>query len=156
LKSYGTELELSAAMSNKFKIDYSFGYTHATFTDLVIPDNGKEIDLSGNHQLFTPEVTSMLAAQYSTGLSRRNSDLKFVLRAEWQYLGRHYFDLANIIEQSPYSLFNTRFGITGKKFEIMFWGRNITNQEFISYAYNFGATHLGDPMNWGITFRKNF
>tara|TARA_B110000503_G_scaffold122828_2_gene187829 strand:+ start:19294 stop:20856 length:1563 start_codon:yes stop_codon:yes gene_type:complete len=155
LKSYGTELELSAAITNKFKLDYSFGYTHATFTDLVVPDNGNEVDLSGNRQLFTPEATSMLAAQYSFGFGS-NSNLKFVARAEWQYLGRQYFDLSNTTEQSPYSLLNTRFGVVGKNIEIMFWGRNLTDQEVISYAYNFGATRLDDPMNWGFTLRKNF
>lgn len=155
LKSYGTELELSAAITSKFKLDYSFGYTHATFTDLVVPDNGSEIDLSGNRQLFTPEVTSMLAAQYSIGFGG-NSDLKFIVRAEWQYLGRQYFNLENTLEQSPYSLLNTRFGVQGKSFELMFWGRNLADQKYISYAYNFGATRLGDPMNWGVTFRKRF
>ena len=155
LKSTGLELELSAAIANKFKLEYNFGYTHATFTDLVVPNEGEELDLSGNHQLFSPEATSMLAAQYSFGL-RKTSAIQFVARAEWQYLGRQYFDLANTIEQSPYSLLNTRFGVVGKSFEIMLWGRNLTDQEYISYAYNFGATRLGDPMNWGITFRKNF
>jgi len=155
LESMGTELELSAAITNKFQLDYSFGYTHATFTDLVVPENGSEIDLSGNRQLFTPEATSMLAAQYSFDLVPA-SKLKFVARAEWQYLGRQYFNLENTLEQSPYSLLNTRFGIQGKSFELMFWGRNLADQKYISYAYNFGATRLGDPMNWGVTFRKRF
>lgn len=70
----------------------------------------------------------MLAAQYSFGLGK-TSAIQFVARAEWQYLGRQYFDLANTIEQSPYSLLNTRFGVVGKSFEIMFWGRNLTDQE---------------------------
>jgi iron complex outermembrane receptor protein len=38
----------------------------------------------------------------------------------------------------------------------MFWGRNLTDQKYISYAYNFGAAHMGDPKNWGVTVRKNF
>ena len=152
---FADSLELSAAITNGFKLDYSFGYTHATFTDLLVPDNGGEVDLSGNRQLFTPEFTSMLAVQYSIGFGG-NSDLKFIARAEWQYLGQQYFNLENTIEQGPYSVLNTRFGIEGKSFELMFWGRNLADQKYISYAYNFGATRLGDPMNWGMTLRKNF
>jgi iron complex outermembrane receptor protein len=155
LQSVGAELELSATLIKNLQLDYSFGYTHATFTDLVVPDNGEEIDLSGNHQLFSPDLTSMLAAQYSFDLVK-SAHLKFVVRFEWQYLGRQYFDLANEIEQSPYSLLNTRLGVAGKSFEVMFWGRNLTDQHYISYAYNFGATHLGDPQNWGVTVRKSF
>ncbi len=155
LQSVGAEIELSATLIKNLQLDYSFGYTHATFTDIVVPDNGEEIDLSGNYQLFSPDVTSMLAAQYSFDLVK-SAHLKFVARVEWQYLGRQYFDLANEIEQSPYSLLNTHLGVAGKSFEVMFWGRNLTDQHYISYAYNFGAAHLGDPKNWGITLRKSF
>jgi iron complex outermembrane receptor protein len=97
----------------------------------------------------------MLAVQYSFDLVS-SAHLKFVVRGEWQYLGRQYFNLENTIVQSPYNLLNTRLGVAGKSFEVMFWGRNLTDQKYISYAYNFGATHLGDPKNWGVTVRKSF
>lgn len=155
LRSVGAELEASATLIKNLQLDYNFGYTHATFTDLKVPNNGEEVDLSGNRQLFTPDVTSNLAAQYNIDLVK-SSQLKFVIRFEWQYLGRHYFDLANEIEQSSYSLLNTRLGVAGKSFEVMFWGRNLTDERYISYAYDFGAAHLGDPQNWGVTIRKEF
>jgi iron complex outermembrane receptor protein len=72
------------------------------------------------------------------------------------YIGTEYFDLANNIKQSPYSLLNTRVGLSGRNFEVMFWGRNLTDEEYIAYAYDFGATHLGSPRNWGVTIRKSF
>jgi len=67
------------------------------------------------------------------------------------YLGKQYFDLANNISQSPYHLLNTRFGIAANNFEVMFWGRNITDKNYISYAYDFGAVHLGNPRTYGVT-----
>ncbi|HEX5170408.1 MAG TPA: hypothetical protein VFW11_14625, partial [Cyclobacteriaceae bacterium] len=78
------------------------------------------------------------------------------VRGEWMYFGTEYFDLANNIKQSPYSLLNTRVGLAGRDFEVMFWGRNLTDQTYIAYAYDFGATHLGDPKNWGVTISKRF
>jgi len=67
------------------------------------------------------------------------------------YLGDTYFDLSNNIHQSPYSLLNTRFGITTKHFELMLWGRNLTDKKYIAYAYDFGAVHLGNPYTYGVT-----
>jgi iron complex outermembrane receptor protein len=66
-------------------------------------------------------------------------------------LGQQYFDLANAIKQNPYSLFNARFGVACRHFEMMVWGRNLGNKKYISYAYDFGAVHLGNPFTFGAT-----
>jgi iron complex outermembrane receptor protein len=97
----------------------------------------------------------MLALQYGFDLGTKH-DLKILARGEWMYIGTEYFDLANNIKQSPYSLLNARVGLAGKGFEIMFWGRNLTDEKYIAYAYDFGATHLGNPKNWGVTIVKSF
>jgi len=78
------------------------------------------------------------------------------VRGEWMLLGDQYFDLANTIKQSSYNVFNTRVGIVYRKFEVMFWGRNLGDEKYIAYAYDFGATHLGNPRNYGVTVRKTF
>jgi iron complex outermembrane receptor protein len=71
-------------------------------------------------------------------------------------LGKQYFDLANTISQPRYSVFNTRLGVVVRKFEVMFWGRNLFDETYIAYAYDFGATHLGNPENYGVSLRVNF
>jgi iron complex outermembrane receptor protein len=38
----------------------------------------------------------------------------------------------------------------------MFWMRNVTNKNYVAYAYDFGAAHLGNPKNYGVTIRKSF
>ena len=155
LTSKGVELELSANILDGLQINYNVGYTDAEYTSLTIPQNGAEVNLKGNKQIFTPEITSMLALQYSYSLGTKR-DLKIVARGEWIYIGTEYFDLANNIKQSPYNLLNTRIGLAGRDFEVMFWGRNLSDEKYIAYAYDFGATHLGDPKNWGLTFVKRF
>jgi iron complex outermembrane receptor protein len=148
LTSKGAELEFAATPVKGFEAEYNFGYTDATYKTLKLSQNGSETDLAGKRQIFTPDVTSMLALQYSYPVGDK---LKLVVRGEWMYLGKQYFDLANTIEQSPYSLFNTRFGIAMKHIEIMFWVRNIGDKKYISYAYDFGAVHLGNPRTYGVT-----
>lgn len=136
-------------------VDYSFGYTHATYNSLKLSENNAEVNLAGKRQIFTPDVTSMLAAQYSFETGRKKNTQLFV-RGEWKYLGSQYFDEANTIEQNPYSIFNTRVGINLKKFSIIFWGKNLADKKYILYAYDFGAVHLGDPETYGVTVSLKF
>ena len=148
-------MEFAATPLKGFEVEYNFGYTHATYEKLKLSQNGSETDLAGKRQIFTPDVTSMLALQYSYPIGSRQ-EFKLVVRGEWMYLGTQYFDLANTIEQSPYSLFNTRFGVSTKHIDVMFWCRNIGDEKYIAYAYDFSAVHLGNPRTYGVTLTARF
>ena len=150
LVSKGVEAELFTQPVKGLELGYAFGYTHARFKSLKIAQNGSSIDLARKHQIFTPDLTSMLSVQYSYPFGGPQQ-LKAVVRGEWKYLGTTYFDLANNITQSPYNLLNLRAGIAAKNFELMLWERNATDTRYFSYAYDFGATRLGDPRTYGAT-----
>lgn len=155
LLSKGGELELAAAPVKGLEIDYSFGYTNARYTSLKVAQNGEVVNLNNNKQIYTPNTTSMLAAQYTYAIGKKHS-WQLIGRAEWKYLGTEYFDLANTIRQWPYSLINLRAGVSTKCFDIFLWSRNTGNQKYIAYAYDFGAVHLGDPATYGATARFKF
>lgn len=155
LTSKGAELEINALPVKGLDVDYSFGYTHATYNSLKLSENNAEVNLAGKRQIFTPDVTSMLALQYSIEIGKRKNTQLFA-GGEWKYLGKQYFDLANTIQQNPYSIFNTRFGVNLKKLSIIFWGRNLADKKYILYAYDFGAVHLGDPKTYGATVAVKF
>jgi iron complex outermembrane receptor protein len=155
LTSKGGELELAATPARGLQVEYNFGYTNAEYKTLKLAQNGSVVDLDGKKQIFTPEITSMLALQYGYDLGT-SQHLKLVARGEWMYLGKQYFDLANSISQKAYSLLNTRFGITSRHFDLMFWGRNLGDKKYIAYAYDFGAVHLGNPKTYGVTLTANF
>ncbi len=152
LTSKGAEIELAALPVRGLEINYQAGFTDAEYKTLKVPQNGGEVDLAGKKQLFTPDMTSMLALQYQFAVSRKPF-IQLMARGEWQYLGEQYFDLANKIRQSPYNLLNTRTGIITRYVDLLFWARNIGNRKYISYAYDFGAVHLGNPETWGFTLR---
>ncbi|WP_184545827.1 TonB-dependent receptor [Mucilaginibacter sp. FT3.2] len=155
LSSKGAELELNATPVKGLEFDYNFGYTHARYTDLAIGNNGAIVDLKGNKQIYTPNVTSMLALQYGYALGT-SQKMRLVARGEWRYLGDQYFDLANTIEQKGYSKFNARVGIDTKNYSLFLWESNIANKKAIDYAYDFGATHLGNPRTYGVSLIANF
>jgi iron complex outermembrane receptor protein len=150
LTSKGIELE-SHALLNGFQLDYNFGYTDANFKDLKLAQYGSEVDLAGKKQIFTPDVTSMFAAQYGTTISKKNQ-LKITFRGEWKYIGKQYFDLGNNISQNSYNLLNSSVSISAPKWSLKFWGRNLGNVNYVGYGYDFGAVRLGDPKTYGVTF----
>ncbi|MFN2458587.1 MAG: TonB-dependent receptor, partial [Chitinophagaceae bacterium] len=155
LTSKGVEMELNTALLKGLEFNYSFGYTDATYKEFKVAQGGTEVNLRGKRQIFTPEITSLLATQYNFSVNKKQT-MHLVIRGEWKYLGRQYFDLANTIVQPSYSLFNTRLGIATKKFSLMFWGRNMSDKRYISYGYDFGAIHLGDPKTYGIAISTRF
>lgn len=155
LSSRGAELEADALPLKGLELHYSFGYTHARYESLRLAQNGAEADLHGKRQIFTPDITSMLAMQYRYPLGKKQA-VSLVFRGEWKYLGQQYFDLANAISQPPYSLFNVRFGAAFRHLELMLWGRNLADKSYISYAYDFGAVHLGAPRTYGLSVIGRF
>ncbi|WP_299986410.1 TonB-dependent receptor [uncultured Pontibacter sp.] len=155
LKSKGIEAELASVLLQGLEAAYTFGYTHAVYTHLSGVSEGEEVRLDGNRQIFTPDITSMLALQYSYRLYPEKN-VRMLARGEWHYLGTQYFDLANQLEQQGYHLLNARAGFSYKGYELMLWGRNLTNKRYIAYAYDFGAVRLGNPRTYGITGSYRF
>ena len=153
LHSKGVELEFTAKANQHLSIDYNAGITNANFDALELSQNGASNNLKGNKQIFTPDMVSILALQYDQAL---NSHLKGFIRTEWKYTGTTYFDLANTIKQSPYSMVNASAGIQMGDISFKLWSRNLTGQKYISYAYDFGAVHLGDPATTGLSIAIKF
>ena len=153
LDSKGAEAEVAATILKGLDISYNVGFTHARYTDLQVPNNGVVVNLKGNHQVYTPDVTSALALQYGYSIS---TGVKLIARGEWRYIGDQYFDLANKIEQKAYSTFNARIGVSTKHFDLFVFGSNLGDKHYIDYAYDFGASHLGNPRIYGVTLRTNF
>lgn len=155
LESKGLEIEMSAVPAKGLQVDYNIGYTDAVYKKLKLAQYGSAVDLDGKKQIFTPNTTSMLAAQYGFDICKKHT-IKFIARGEWIAIGKQYFDLSNTIEQGEYSLFNIRAGLSSKCADIMFWARNLGNKKYIAYAYDFGAIHLGDPRTIGVTLSTRF
>ncbi|MCX2573059.1 TonB-dependent receptor [Pedobacter sandarakinus] len=155
LDSKGFDLELSAKPAKGLSVDYNFGYTDATYQSLILVKDGQQVNFDGNRQIFTPQTTSMLAFQYTYDLDK-SSHVNLLARGEMFFTGNQVFDLANQIQQKGYSVYNAKVGLTAKKFDLFFWGRNLANETYVDYAYDFGAAHLGNPKTYGISLVGRF
>jgi iron complex outermembrane recepter protein len=132
------------------QLTYHFGYTRAVYTTGKLSSNGDAVSLNGKYQVFTPDITSMFAAEYKRTIT---ASLSGFVRMEWFYFGRQYFDLLNTQKQSSYQLLNFSAGLSYKLVSASLWFRNITDTKYIAYAYDFGAARLGDPGTVGVTVR---
>ncbi|HTL09875.1 MAG TPA: TonB-dependent receptor [Chitinophagaceae bacterium] len=155
LNSRGAELEIAANPLKGLEFTYSAGYTHAVYKSTGISAGGQIIDLNGKRQIFTPDITSLAALQYSIMLSEKQQ-WQLTARGEWFYFGKRYFDFANSIEQGAYQLLNAKLGIHNRHWGIWGWWRNAGNTKYIAYAYDFGAVHLGNPRTIGVTLSARF
>lgn len=152
LNNSGVEAEVAALPFKNLTVSYNFGYTYSRYARLDLAQNAETVDLAGKRQIFTPDMTSMLALQYAYPIGR-NHQLRVIARGEWKSIGSTWYDLNNTIGQSPYNLYNGSLGIASRAVEVLLWSRNIGDKKYISYGYDFGAVHLGDPRTYGITVR---
>jgi iron complex outermembrane receptor protein len=150
VESKGLEMEMAATPLKGLEIMYNLGITDAVFTRLRLSQNGQEVNLDGNRQIFTPSATSLLMAQYSVPL-KMHKPMRLMFRGEYIQLGSQYFDLANTIKQDGYALINARAGFSMTRFDFFLWGRNLGQQKYIAYGYDFGGVHLGNPRTYGAT-----
>ena len=90
LNSKGAELEMAATPVKGLQLNYNFGYTDAKYKSLKISQNGEAVDLNGKKQIFTPDVTSLLAAQYAYTINKKQQ-LKFCCAWRMELSRRYLF-----------------------------------------------------------------
>lgn len=146
LRSFGIELEVMAQLAKGLTLQYTGGLTDAKYKKLDGVNDGNQIDLSGNKQVFTPGSNHFIGLQYQ----RKIGKIDWSIRTDYIQTGKQYFDLANQIAQDAYGVLNMRSSLHFSNFELSIWARNVTGAKFIDYAYDFGAAHLGKPRTWGL------
>lgn|GEM_PF-1729653 len=155
LHSRGVEVELRLKPLKQIEFNYNMGYTHARYEVLTIPVDGTAKVYENSRQIFTPDITSGLSVDFTSEINRK-SDLKLTGHIEWRRIGDQYFDLANRYHQPDYDLLNANIGIQIKKMSFVFYGKNLADQVYVDYAYDFGAAHLGNSRIYGLLIRTLF
>ncbi|QES87639.1 TonB-dependent receptor [Rhizosphaericola mali] len=156
MNNFGIETEVTAILVKNLSIDWNASWSDAKYAKLNLYDytSGSTVNYKGNRPINNPNISSMLAVQYNFPLTQTKQSLSLFVRGEYRYIGKYYLDFVNTDTQSGYGLVNARAGITAKKFEIAFWGRNINNVRYIAYGY--GSYLLGSPRMYGVTFSIRF
>lgn len=149
--SYGWELEATVKPVLGMEIDIALGTNNAYYGDfLYLGEN-----IAGNRTILAPIYTLMTGIQQILPVSKK---VNLFLRAEYRSIGKQYFDLVNSIEQPTYHIVNARIGATYKNFGLFFWGQNLTNALYLTYAMPgyFKQALVNRPRSFGITLNYNF
>lgn len=155
LLSKGFEIEMGTSEWKGLSITDGFGYTDAKYTKVKATTSQNDLNLVNKKQVFTPNMTNLMALKYAIKLNK-SRNLKLTTIGEWKYVGDQFFDFANAIKQESYHIYNTRIILSAKHWELSGWINNLLNKVYIDYAYEFGATHLGNPRCYGGTLKIMF
>ena len=123
----GMELEAVWYPSEQLGLTASLGLLDATFDSFV---NSENQDLSGRDQAHAPGYMAHLAADYNLGAW----SLSVSLDAKDDF----YFSDSHNVQSDPYELLNLNLSYSGERWSLIFWGRNLTNQDYAVRGFFFG------------------
>jgi len=152
--SQGGEVELLFRPGENLQLSAGYSYVDATI-DEYVDDAGN--DQSGKQVIRTPKHQASTVGEYSFELG---GDARLVLRGEWSYRSRVYFDPGNTLEtsQEGFSQFNARIAYeTGGPWSFALWGRNLGDELYCQNtitlsASTVGVCHTGPPRTYGVSF----
>lgn len=169
---YGIELEGRVHLSEQFSLDGAVGYIKRDVAEFPAADiNGNlqniaDVVRSGN----SPSTTANIGVNYQSYLG---GDTRLTARVGWSYVaGQDFFPnplsapFLTDIRASSRSLFDAQLRIDeidlgGSQLGITLWGKNLTDDEYISRGIDFGqlgfgSAIYGQPRTYGISAEITF
>jgi len=158
----GFELELTALLSDSFKLELGYGYIDAEYTEI---NPNLDVVLSAvvdiNADLVnTPENTFSLGAEYITSIS----DKDLTLRLDYSFTDDVFNDSQNseFLFQESTNLWNAsaKLSLTDNS-EVVAWIENIGDERYIisgnsNFGLGFHSAVPSRPREYGITYRHRF
>ena len=144
--SKGVEFSLTARPATNLQLWANMGYNNVIFTDYK---KDTKTDYSGNKLPYIPEYTGSAGASYTQRLNG-NFLKSIALSANYQYIGKFYWNDANSAFQDSYGLLSANINFnTSKHFNFGVYAKNLLNADYNSYYFE--ALHKsyvqpGNPM----------
>ncbi len=150
--NYGLELEFLWILNNKIEIFSTLGLLETEFKNFISyshinadPGNGRGFDLSGREQSHAPKYQFNLSLNYNL-----SENLFFNLNLESK--DEFYFSDRHDAKSKSYNLLNFAVSYKKNSYEINFYGKNITNEDYQTRGFgSFG----NDPRKFYITEQYN-
>ena len=150
----GFELESTLYLTDSFKLDGFFAYLDSEGKDLII--NGG--DYSGQQLLGAPEVSYNLRASYDQSMSFGDIAASVTFSHEDESRRDYVDDRIKVDERD---LVDARLAWTSTDgaLELALWGKNLTEEDYISHMYVIGPGGIGvwgAPRTYGVTGTFSF
>jgi iron complex outermembrane receptor protein len=155
--SQGVEVELNVIPVKRLEFDFNLGYTDAKYNDLKAFDYSgfTEVNYKNKKVIYTPDITSMTALQYTIPFKIKEKMFGIKARGEYKYIGERYFTLDNKVKSDPYSLVNATLTFMSKYVEVSLWARNLADTKYLAFA-NAQSAFLAQPRMIGATLTAKF
>lgn len=155
--SCGIEAALRGQLfDGKFDWAMSYGYTRSKFDKYVDGEGEDAVDYKGKYVPYVPQHTMAAMADY------RLTDW-LALGANVNAQGKTYWDNANTYSQKLYAVLGAHVDLNFKAFNVSFWGRNLTDTNYNTFAVDNSATgtkeyfaQRGNPFQCGVDVRFHF
>jgi len=143
----GAEFEISGKVSDNLELFGSVGYTDGEITGMEDPS------VIGNKPPLAPDVTYNLGAQWRQPVG---SNLFLALRADYQHIGRTYWEPYNTTSRDPIDLVDLRLGLEGEKWAVTAWSKNLTDEKYNAEFSPGGFLFRALPIRYGVEFSYDF
>ncbi|MCB9482107.1 MAG: TonB-dependent receptor [Desulfobacteraceae bacterium] len=150
----GAEISIHADPKPSMSFFATFGFLKTEIDRWSSASKTGVIDYQGNELPYSPEYT------YAAGGTYRMNNGIF-LSSDINGTGSYYGEPGNNLKQDAFELVNLRAGYETEAFDIVFWCKNIFDQEYFTVAdevLNSGVLKgvEGDPRTYGVTMRYRF
>ena len=150
----GFELESTLYVTDSFKLEGFLAYLDSEGKDLII--NGG--DYSGQQLVGAPELSYALRASYDQSMSFGDISASVTFSHEDEALRDYVDDRIKVDERD---LVDARFAWTSTDgaIELALWGKNLTEEDYISHMYVIGPGGIGvwgAPRTYGVTGTFSF
>jgi len=157
--SMGVELELQARPIQGLDFFAGFGYTEAKIDDWT----ATEMDMM-TYQFVTYDYEDKYLPDapkytYNLGIQYRHK-IGFFGRVDLLGTGSFYHDAKNRIKEDGYELVNLRLGYEIEHFDIIFWCKNVFDEEYETVRFEWAGAGVGgmdgEPRMFGTTVTYRF
>ena len=154
-KVKGLEIEVLTRPVAGLEIGANLAHLDATYKNYPeAPITAGTFDASGNRLNSAPKWNYSLFGQYDFSVGNAGD---VFIRGEYSWRSRQYFTVVNddIQTQGSYELLNASIGFTtaDERWQIIAYGRNLTDEEYIVSSGSFTARpagRVGEPRTYGL------
>jgi iron complex outermembrane receptor protein len=143
----GFEVEVNARPIPSLELHMAYGLTDSKITRMEDPS------VKGNEAPLVTRDTFNLGATLTRPVGE---DLDFTLRADFQRIGRTWWEPYNTTSRNPVSLLDARAGLKGEAWTVTAWGRNLTDKKYNAEFSPGGFLFRALPRRYGIEFEYRF
>lgn len=154
--SKGVEVTARIAPFKNFNAEIAYGYTHAKYKDFFV----SETEIYDKHFMqMVPRNTLSVAANYTWEIRRCPVLDRINFHAQYNGVGKLYWDEPNKIDEPYYGVFNGRVSFEKEALSLAFWMKNIGSEEYKAYHFTSGPTHyvqMSKPFTCGVAVSYSF